>query len=196
MTRSLLCALFLLLCPLGKAASIIQNPGYVECVVDANDTMTIGRMAMLFGQDRAALLRTPDLPKRLQVLANRFYDALDKGEVPTYAHFAAAGFVSCARGKKLGIELDDGKALLCLARVDIPYFFGLEKRSGAAIDAATARVQDALRAWAYPEGLIGFLATPSYKVASVEQLNELQLLVFNSCYLPEDEVRGFYGRAR
>lgn len=196
LARLLSGALLLWLAAPGHAASVLEDPGYLECAVDANDTMTIGRMAMVFGQDRATLLGTPQLPERLQHLAKRFYDALDKGEVETYAHFAATSFVACAHGKSLQIELDAGKALLCLTRVDIPFFFGLEKRSGASQEDATGRVQSALRAWGYPDGLVSFLAAPSYKVANVEQLNQLQLLVFNSCYLPEDEVRGFYGRGR
>lgn len=186
--------LALLLSPAAVAAtSVIATPDYAYCATEANDAMTIGRMAQVFHKDEAQLLKNPRLPERIQSLVRRFFVASRQPGFENYAQFASEVFSECAKARALPIEINAKKAFVCLTRVDIPYFYSLERQAGAAPEAATAKLEAEMAGWHYPDGLIRALAKPSYHLQSVQEQNDLQLFIFNSCYLPTAEVDAFYG---
>lgn len=172
---------------------LLDDAGYNYCANEGNDAMALGRMVMVFNRTQAELEADARLPPYIRSMAGDFFRAQAAGEVPTYAHFALRRFLVCLQDQKVRLTPLPDLAFACLTRVDIPYFFFLSRGTGATREAATQQLEKGLAGWGYPPGLITALAEPAWLAASMAEVNHLQLFIFNSCLLPPDEVRRFYG---
>ena len=176
-----------------RAESVLENAGYTFCVNDANDAMSLGRMVMVFSRSQAELEADPKLPPYIRTMAGALFQAIKAGQAPSYVHFARQRLANCLAEQKLALEVSPDQVSVCLTRVDIPYFFFLERGSGTTLEAAIPKLESGLAGWRYPEGLIRVLAEPSWRARNLADIAAFQIVIFNSCLLPPDEVSRFYG---
>lgn len=172
---------------------VMEYAGYLLCANEANDAMTLGRMLRMFPGSREAIAADPQLPPYLRAMAGDLFRAVDSGEAPTYAHFARSRFATCLQQQEVPLPAGDTQMLVCLTRLDIPYFFYARRLAGESIETALPRVKAELAGWEYPEGLVEALAGPSMSIEAPEQVRVLQFFLLNSCLFPAGEVGAYYG---
>lgn len=173
---------------------VIENAGYTFCVNEAIDALWVGRLPIVFGRTREQLQGDPSLPPYLRGMVADFFADQAAGRAPTHAHFALHRFRDCLGRQQMALDqIPEEQTFACLARMDIPFFYFVLRRSGETREAATVRIQSTLAGWNYPQGLVALLAEPSWNLGSEPELRELQGFLFNSCMLPPAMVSAYYG---
>lgn len=172
---------------------LLESAGYTYCVNEGNDAMALGRMVAVFHRGQAELEADPKLPAYIRSMAADYFRIQAAGEAPSYAHFALRRFQACLQTQQVPLAAPPDLTFACLTRVDIPYFYFLERGAGTTREAAVAKLEKGLAGWGYPPGLIRALAEPAWLAGSMADVNQFQLFIFNSCLLPPEEVRRFYG---
>lgn len=174
---------------------VIENAGYAFCVGEANDAMTIGRLATVFKRSRAQIDADPVIPPYLRGIAADFFRDQAEGRASSYVHFGLHRFRDCLTVQKVRLDVDDFRLFACLTRMDIPYFFLVLKRAGEPFATATPKVEGALAGWQYPAGLVAMLAEPAWGLQSDRDTRDMQAFLLSSCLLPPEQVSNYYGIA-
>lgn len=172
---------------------VIESAGYAFCVNEANDAMTVGRLATVFRRSRAQIDADPATQPYLRGIAADFFRDQAEGRASSYVHFGLHRFRDCLNVQKVRLEVNDFKLFACLTRMDIPYFFQVFKRAGEPFATAAPKVEGALAGWQYPAGLVAMLAEPAWELERDRDIRDMQAFLFSSCLLPPEQVSHYYG---
>lgn len=170
-----------------------ENAGYMYCVREANDALTLARLVVTSGVSRQQAAAAAELPGYLRAMSDKLFDEREAGRAPTHVHFATTRFKACLKEQQVALDLPDERLFGCLSRADIPFYFMVMRQDNVKMEEAVGRLKTALAPWRHTDALIEALAEPTYTAAAEGDITSLQFLLINGCLLPPDQLAALYG---